>query len=99
MRPRALHATWFSPDAGVLGLRANIRSIGGGMWGGQLRAIEWDRAICHGLRGRQRVMAQTQVLAGRVAIVTGAAKGMGGVMARARPGGGAKGAGGGVRAR
>src|SRR3984893_752639 len=96
MRPRVLHATWFSPDAGALGLRANIRSIGRAMWVGQLRAIEWGRAICHDLRGRQRIMAQAQVLAGRVAVVTGAANGMARVMARALAGGRAQGAGRGV---
>jgi NAD(P)-dependent dehydrogenase (short-subunit alcohol dehydrogenase family) len=60
------------------------------MWVGQLRAIEWGRAICHDLRGRQRIMAQAQVLAGRVAVVTGAANGMARVMARALAGAGAK---------
>src|ERR1700745_675294 len=90
MRPRIFHATWFSPDAGALGPRANIRSIGRAMWVGQLRAIEWGRAICHDLRGRQRVMAQAQVLAGRGAVVTGAANGMARVMAPALAGAGAK---------
>src|SRR5262249_27762930 len=74
----------------ALGPRANIRSIGRAMWVGQLHAIEWGRAICHDLRGRQRVMAQAQVLAGRVAVVTGAANGMARVMARALAGAGAK---------
>src|SRR5260370_40344814 len=85
MRPRVLHATWFSPDAGALGLRANIRSIGRAMWVGQLRAIEWGLAICHDLRGRPRVMAQAQVqvLAGPLAVVTGAAKRRAPAMARA----------------
>src|SRR6516225_4937376 len=69
MRPRVLHATWFSPEVGALGLRANIRSIGRAMWVGQLRAIEWDRAICYGLLGRRRVMARA--LAGAGAKVAG----------------------------
>src|SRR5262245_66533092 len=57
---------------------------------GELRAIESSTTICHGPRGRHRVMPAMQLLAGRVAVVTGAANGMGRVMARPLAAAGAK---------
>src|SRR6516165_4176117 len=68
---------------------ASARSSVQRAWG-ELRAIESSTAICHGPRGRHRVMADTQLLAGRVAVVTGAAYGMGRVTARARAAAGDK---------
>ena len=54
------------------------------------RAIESFLAICHRPAREVRVMAEQQLLAGRVAVVTGAASGMGRVMARALAAAGAK---------
>src|SRR5262249_58798084 len=57
--------------------RANIGAITGATCIEELRAIESSAAISHGPRGWTRVMAEAQLLAGRAAVVTGAAHGIG----------------------